>query len=479
MTQPKVILLNCQRSGETGDALRRMLESADLHGVSLKNLPSGARGELRPEDLLDALPLEDAALLLLLTPTDAGASGLARLLGAVRERTHAPVIVVGEEAEPDRTLELLRLGVADFITTPLKKSEILPRIWRQLERDARRSTPAQILLEKFSLKHFVGESPAFLDEINKIPLVAGCDAGVLISGETGTGKELCARAVHYLSPRASKPFIPVNCGAIPSELVENELFGHEREAFTGATSAQAGLLQEAHGGTLFLDEVDCLPTLAQTKLLRFLQEKEYRPLGSRKVRHADVRVIAAANCDFEAAVASGKLRADLYYRLNVIPLKLPALRERREDIPLLARHFLARSAARFNKSLEGFSAEAMQALVCHDWPGNVRELENAVERAAVMCAQRVVGACDLTMRGPEAAPPRRSFREMKAQIVAQFERTYLRELLVTHGGNITKAAETAQKNRRAFWQLLRKHRIDVRDFKPDAAWAARATQRGS
>jgi len=469
MTQPKIILLNCNHSGATGEALRLMLESAGLHGVSLRQLPALAPGGLSPQDLLEAVPREDAALLLLLTPSDSDAAAVARLLGALRERTRAPLIVVNEETEPDRTLELLRLGVADFITTPLKKSEILPRIWRQLERSALRASPAQALLEKFGLKHFVGESPAFLDEIGKIPLVAGCDAGVLISGETGTGKELCARAVHYLSPRAAKPFIPVNCGAIPQELVENELFGHEREAFTGATSAQAGLLQEANGGTLFLDEVDCLPPLAQTKLLRFLQEKEYRPLGSRKVRQADVRVIAAANCDFEAAVASGKLRADLYYRLNVIPLKLPPLRERREDIPLLARHFLARSAARFGKSLEGFSAEAMQALVCHDWPGNVRELENAVERAAVMCARTVVQACDLTIRKPDAAPPRRSFREMKAQIVAQFERTYLRELLVTHDGNITKAAQTAQKNRRAFWQLLRKHRIDVRDFKPDAA----------
>ena len=199
------------------------------------------------------------------------------------------------------------------------------------------------------MKQLIGESLPFLDEIKKIPTVAKCDANVLIFGETGTGKELCARAIHYLSPRASKPFIPFNCGAIPTELMENELFGHVQGAFTGASTAQPGLIGAADSGTIFLDDIDCLPASSQAKLLRFLQEKEYRQLGSAKMFQADVRVIAATNSDLEAAVDEGKFRQDLYYRLNVIPLTLPALRDRRDDIPLLARHFINKYANEFQK----------------------------------------------------------------------------------------------------------------------------------
>ena len=231
---------------------------------------------------------------------------------------------------------------------------------------------SQQLKERIGLRNLIGNSSAFLQETKKIPLVAACDASVLISGETGTGKELCARAVHYLSPRADKPFVPVNCGAIPVELVENELFGHERGAYTGAHMAHAGLLKQAEGGTLFLDEIDWLPHLAQVKLLRFLQEKEYRPLGSTAVCTADVRIIAASNTDFRLSVATGKMRADLFYRLNVITLNLPALRERPEDIPLLVRHFLQKYAREFDKQMIEMPVEVMQALTLHHWTGNVR-----------------------------------------------------------------------------------------------------------
>lgn len=219
-----------------------------------------------------------------------------------------PVIVVTEEDEPDEVFETLKLGAVDFITAPLKPNNILPRLRRLLPRNPMSQ------LEPLDMRHkLIGQSPSFLSEVSKIPLVAKCDAGVLISGETGTGKELCARAIHNLSTRSGKPFIPVNCGAIPVELAENELFGHERGAYTNAATAQHGLIQEADGGTLFLDELDSLPLLAQVKLLRFLQEREYRPLGSSKTRHADVRVVAATNVDFEKAIKSGQLRQDLYF----------------------------------------------------------------------------------------------------------------------------------------------------------------------
>jgi two-component system, NtrC family, response regulator GlrR len=320
-----------------------------------------------------------------------------------------------------------------------------------------------------SLRHMVGESPAFLAAIEKVPLVARCDATVLISGETGTGKELVARAIHYLSPRAKKPFVAVNCGAIPPELVENELFGHERSAFTGATASQTGLIQEAEGGTLFLDEVDSLPLLAQVKLLRFLQEKEYRPLGAGRMLKADVRVVAAANSDLEGAVEAGRLRQDLYYRLSVIPLHLPALRERREDIPLLARHFLAKYAREMGQPARGLSPGALQTLLDHPWPGNVRELEHVVQRAVVLSQdQGEVGAGHVVLprsRRSAARPAAEGFQQAKARAVAEFEAAYIRDLLLLHQGNISRAAKSAEKNRRAFWELIRKHGIDAESFR--------------
>lgn len=324
---------------------------------------------------------------------------------------------------------------------------------------------AQRLKERLGLRHLVGESPSFLAELRKIPLIAQYTTTVLIAGETGTGKEVCARAIHYLSPRAAKPFVPVNCGAIPVDLVENELFGHERGAFTDAVVAQPGLIDEAGGGTLFLDEIDCLPLLAQVKLLRFLQERQYRPLGSTKTRDADVRVIAATNTDLEDAMRTGKLRRDLYYRLNTIPLMLSPLRERREDILLLARHFLTKYTHEYGKPVTGFSAEAVQKLLLYHWPGNVRELEHIVERAVLLTAHVVISAADI---GLPHADEVESFHQAKTKVITQFERDYVQGLLLAYQGNIAKAARAAQKNRRAFWQLLRKHHIDAQRFKTGA-----------
>jgi DNA-binding NtrC family response regulator len=272
-------------------------------------------------------------------------------------------------------------GASDFIIHPLKRIDVIPRVRRLLESD-RPEAVGTAIKRKLSLRKLVGESSIFVAQTKQFPILANCDVTILLLGETGTGKELYARAIHYLSPRSGKPFVPVNCGAIPTELVENELFGHEREAFTGALTSRVGLIHEADGGTLFLDEVDCLPLLAQSKLLRFLQDREYRPLGGLKMRQASVRIIAATNADLDAAVEQGTVRRDLYYRLNTISLLLPPLRERRDDIPLLATHFMDRFAAEFNRSISGFSLEAMAMLLEYHWPGNVRELEHIVERAA-------------------------------------------------------------------------------------------------
>jgi len=341
-------------------------------------------------------------------------------------------------------------------------SSITANFWEgklDLEASARRLTT------ELRVRHLIGQSPAFLAVKMKLVPVAHYNVNVLILGETGTGKELFARAIHYLSHRSHQPFVPVNCGAIPMELMETELFGHERGAFTGAHTAKPGLIHEAQRGTLFLDEIDCLPLLAQVKLLRFLQEKEYRPLGSTKAQGADVRVIAATNADLEKAVREEKFRQDLYYRLNVVPLSLPPLRERKEDIPLLAHHFLAKYADEFAKQIKDFSPAAMQRLTLYEWPGNVRELEHVVERAVILAQRELIDETDLFLQACEPHPPPRSFREAKAEAVTRFERAYLQELLSAHRGNITRAAATAQKNRRAFWQLLQKHKIAVFDFK--------------
>jgi DNA-binding NtrC family response regulator len=263
--------------------------------------------------------------------------------------------------------------------------------------------------------------------------------------------------------------MPVNCGAIPVELVENELFGHARGAFTSASTQQTGLIEEANGGTLFLDEIDCLPFSAQVKLLRFLQEKEYRPLGSARMRRADVRIIAASNLNLEEAVDNGKVRQDLFYRLNIISLLLPPLRDRREDIPLLARHFLTKYARESERDVSDISKEALQLLMVYGWPGNVRELEHAIERAIVLCEGNVIEAGDLLLSNSQLDDRRESLQEAKAKEIARFEKNYIHGVLSVCRGNITRAAEVAQKNRRAFWQLIQKHQIDVHQFKRTAS----------
>jgi two-component system, NtrC family, response regulator GlrR len=323
----------------------------------------------------------------------------------------------------------------------------------------------QELKRKLGLGQLIGESPTFLAAVNKIPMMARCEASVLISGETGTGKEVCARAIHYLSPHSAKPFMAVNCGAIPPELIENELFGHERGAYTDAAAAKPGLIQEAEGGTLFLDEIDCLPLLAQVKLLRFLQEKEYRPLGATKTKKAAVRVIAATNADLEEAVQQGRLRRDLYYRINILPLVLPPLRQRQEDIVLLARHFLAKFAEEFGKPGTEFSAGALQMLRAYSWPGNVRELEHTIERAVALTEESTPGEVDLTLVMPLRVEQPETFHHAKTRAVTQFEQAYIQDMLLAHTGNITKAARAAGKNRRAFWQLMRKHGIEAQNRK--------------
>ena len=368
-----------------------------------------------------------------------------------------PMVVTTAHPEALNILPALELGAADFLLPPLRRSELVARLVRQTRVTRRDDALVLKLKEEIGLKQIIGESQLLLEEIQRVPRFAQCDATVLISGESGTGKEIFARAIHYLSPRGDKPFVPVNCGALPEHLVESEIFGHKRGAFTGAAVDQAGLIHEAEGGTLFLDEIDGLTPAAQIKLLRFLQDGEYRPVGSQQIVHANVRVVAAANADFSRLVREGKFREDLFYRLNVLALALPPLRERRGDILLLADHILSTQAAMKNVLPKKLSLGALNRLLGHSWPGNVRELENVLTRAIVLCDRDTLELSDLNLPDDGTEEENQSFQKMKSRVVQRFEHDFLATSLRAHQGNITHAARAVKKNRRAFWELLRKH----------------------
>jgi DNA-binding NtrC family response regulator len=392
-------------------------------------------------------------------------------LGATDERQSLELFRELQNVFPDRPViaipnlpngldvsRILEMGAADFLLPPLRLAELLPRVSRLAAVAKPGDVPLEKLKEEIGLQQIVGESAALQREIRRIPRFAGCDpATVLICGDTGTGKEMFARAVHYLSPRKGKPFVPVNCGAIPEDLIESEIFGHKRGAFTGAIAEQFGLIREAEAGTLFLDEIDTLSCQAQVKLLRFLQEGEYRSVGSQRLMRANVRVIAAAHGNIEQLVQEGKFREDLFYRLNVLRFTLPVLRERREDIPLLACHILEEEAIRRNGRRKDLSLAALDRLASYSWPGNIRELQNVLIRAALLSDSNTIQASDLSLPTVERPEDEISFRARKSQVVRQFEYDFLKSVLRKYDNNITQAARAVQKNRRAFWELLRKH----------------------
>jgi two-component system, NtrC family, response regulator GlrR len=463
MRPPSILLLDLNAPSESVAVLKRHLSAMTDPSVAVHHECSRGSDPVTATSAFAAAVSRVAPRLVLVALSETDRPSVTGVFDLVLRQRHSPPIVgVPFSEDPELLGELFRWGASDCLVPPFRASEVQPRLKRLLRADGGAGMPASVLKETLGLKQFVGESPALVEQLRKIPRMAACEACVLISGETGTGKELCARAIHYLSPRATGPFVPLNCGAIPVDLVENELFGHEAGAYTGAHAAQGGVIREADGGTLFLDEVDSLPLSAQVKLLRFLQEKEYRPLGAPRSRRADVRVIAALNGDLARLLAAGRLRQDLFYRLNVLPLCLPALRQRKEDIPLLAGHFLAKCAARAHAPLRNIAPAALRKLALYDWPGNVRELENVIERAVVLSPDGVIQSREIDL--PLAAEPGselESFSELKAKLISDFEQDFLRTLLTRYQGNIAQAARAAQKNRRAFFELMRKHRIRV------------------
>ena len=320
----------------------------------------------------------------------------------------------------------------------------------------------------------VGSSSAFVECMTKARRIARFDIPVLIEGETGTGKEVLARQVHANSGRADRAFVSVNCAALPRELMESEFFGHRRGAFTHAISDRGGYVAEAHLGTLFLDEISSLELALQAKLLRFLQEGEYRQVGGARAQSANVRIVAASNEPLADVAARGRFRWDLYYRLDVFRLRLPPLRDRRSDVGQLADHFLHKYAAKFKEPLPRLTPEAKYVLETAEWPGNVRQLQNLCQRLVIQFPGRSIGVGELesqeTIGGigepvldDETAP----FQAQKAEVIRRFEVTYLRRLLNRSHGNVSRAARSAGKHRRAFSELLRKHRIDPAEFRPD------------
>lgn len=410
---------------------------------------------------------QPAQLVLVVTDPHSVETNLTVIEQLVATYPASPIVVVGRDLGRQEMVTMLSAGIADFTSWPCSDDEILARVQRVLgqvsDPAVRRPTGAR----DSRMKTIIGNGAAFVKQLDQVPVIAGCDVDVMIHGETGTGKEVFAQAVHYLSRRASRPWVAVNCGAIPTDLMESELFGHVRGAFTNAHGAREGLVAEAEGGTLFLDDVDCLPLAAQAKLLRFLQEREYRPLGSNRLRHADVRVIASTNRRLSDLCAKGLFRQDLYYRMNVMSLTLPPLRERREDVGLLAHHFAALAAKRFGRPAVTVSARAIGKLLSHDWPGNVRELQHVIERAVLLAPHARVVEDDIDL-GASAVTGSNdsSFRSAKARCVEQFERSFIEQRLLESDGNVTLAAREARKNRRAFFELMRKHAIEPERFRP-------------
>jgi len=313
----------------------------------------------------------------------------------------------------------------------------------------------------------VGRNSVFMDSLRKAANFARNDATVLIAGETGSGKELFARAIHYQGPRRAQPFVPVNCGALPDHLFENELFGHVKGAFTDARWGEKGLIAEAEGGTLFLDEIDSLSSAAQVKLLRFLQNGEYRPLGSARALMANVRVIAATNTDLRGEVELKRFREDLFYRLNILSVAVPPLRARGDDVIPLAEHFLRIYGGGRDGGRPSLSEMAKRKLVAYSWPGNVRELEGVIQSAVLLKSSGILHAADIALPEGKSKDMLRheSLRRAKSFVIGEFERGYVANLLTQHQGNITRAAKAAGKDRRTLQRLVRKYSLDRESFK--------------
>jgi len=387
-----------------------------------------------------------------------GLDGLQLFEAIHRQHAAMPVIILTAHGTIPEAVSATQRGVFGFLTKPFDSQELLQKVAAAVSLSG--NDPSSASDDEWR-SGIITRSPAMEDLLRQAKLVADSDAAVLITGESGTGKELLAQAIHRASPRGARPFVAVNCGAIPGELLESELFGHARGAFTGAVQAHKGLFQAADGGTLLLDEIGDMPLPLQVKLLRVLQQGEVRPVGSTQAIPVNVRVISATHRDLEALRTAGLFREDLYYRLMVVALHLPALSERREDIPVLAAHFLRKLAERYRKAVPALAPDAQQLLVAAPWPGNVRQLLNLLEQAVAMTTTGVIPATLVQSALRDDAAALIPFEEARKT----FERDYLVRLLKITGGNVTQAAQMAKRNRTEFYKLLQRHRLEPAMFK--------------
>ncbi|MEL5455101.1 two-component system response regulator GlrR [Serratia ureilytica] len=381
--------------------------------------------------------------------------GMALFAEIQKHQPGMPVIILTAHGSIPDAVAATQQGVFSFLTKPVDRDALYKAIDEALSLSA---SPAG---DDAWREDIVTRSPLMLRLLEQVKMVAQSDVSVLINGQSGTGKEVLAQAIHAASPRAGKAFIAINCGALPEQLLESELFGHAKGAFTGAVSSREGLFQATAGGTLFLDEIGDMPLSLQVKLLRVLQERKVRPLGSNRDLDIDVRIISATHRDLQKAMAKNEFREDLYYRLNVVNLKIPALNERAEDIPLLANHLLREAAQRHKPFVRSFSTDAMKRLMTASWPGNVRQLVNVIEQCVALTSAPVISEAlvEQALEGENTALP--TFAEARNQ----FELHYLRKLLQITKGNVTQAARMAGRNRTEFYKLLSRHELDANDFK--------------
>jgi DNA-binding NtrC family response regulator len=446
MRRPRLLIADDQP--DVLEALRLVCKGEGIDVVTQRS-PAGVLTAVTDEPF-------DAALIDLnyARDTTSGQEGLDLLDGLKRADPSLPVVVMTAWGSVEGAVDAMRRGARDYVTKPWDNARLLATVRTQVElgralREQQRLADENARLKRQTSPELIGDSKAMQPVLRVLERVAGSDACVLITGEHGTGKEVAARWLHTASPRASRPFVAVNSGAVSEGVFESELFGHVRGAFTDARSDRAGAFEAAEGGTLFLDEIGNMPMAQQARLLRVLQTGEYTPVGSSKIRRADVRVLAATNVDLAAEIGAGRFREDLYYRLNTVEVQLPPLRERREDVPRLATAFLARRATRQQgKGPTRFSAAAMDALMRHGWPGNVRELEHVVERALLLAAGDEVGADDLLLKAPARGP------QLERMTLEEAERHLILKALERAGDNVSVAAAELGLSRSALYRRL-------------------------
>jgi DNA-binding NtrC family response regulator len=435
--------------------LRPLQRSLEVAGYDVLVRSSG-------EEAIDLLKGDDADLVL----TDKrlpGMDGVELVRRLKAEHPDLALVVMTAYGTIDSAVEAVRLGAADYLVKPFEVAELLIVIRRAIElQELRSATRANLRKnqERFTLANVVTQDAGMQDVFDLLRSVADLDTTVLIHGETGVGKELLARSLHFSGARRDKPFVAVNCAAIPAELFESELFGFRKGAFTSASESRRGYFQMAHGGTLLLDEIGEMPLPLQSKLLRVIEEKRVTPIGSDRVMEIDVRFIATTNKDLQAEAEHGAFRRDLFYRLAVVPIRVPPLRERPGDVPLLAQHLLEASARRAKKAVRAIAPAAMQALCRYAWPGNVRELENVIERGVIVAKGDVITDVERFLAGDSERPRvdlTLPFRDAKARVVEEFERAYIAGVLEAHGGKLTAAAKHADMDPKNFSEKLTRY----------------------